>query len=554
MVILRKSGGRISSRVILDAIEKGNDIFLENVSVDGNLDLSQLSLPELIVNNIRCQKKYNLKSSARIITSSIRIVNCRIIGSVNFSSSLFLKSINFKKTQFEKSVSFAGSKFAEDVNFAGAVFLGEEPTNFLCTIFDRNIYFDGALIKDFIANNSTFYAIASFWGTKFEVSNFIECEFYGETRFMGAIFGGYSTFDSAKFIDLTNFRTGASSIDFSNAKFAKGAHFGDAQFRKSVVFIWAQFISHNQFINAAYFVGAKFHSRATFEEVLFDGVAHFGYATFFDDVDFKLAKFRDDVDFGDSRFYGHAKFQRVRFNESAYFMNASFWRNLVLTGARGYEMRLKNATFHGGSCISHSYAQISEKIRELESVLACPWDEKCSWKKAHLWSKSCIMLDDSAIFHLYVKWDNIKNHIAYDSASYLALTKNFRDLGEFLEADLCYYQFRELERKKKNINMSKIINMFENFYYGYGVYPFRAIPASFIIICIFTALYCLGNQTCNLQTIGANLYNSTVIFTANSKSIEWDYWYLNTLSLVEGLLGWLLMALFLVTLGRNRPR
>jgi len=555
MAKLRQSGGSISSKAILDAIERGDDIFLdENVAIDGDLDVGQLNLPKINVNRVGCPKSYNAKNSVMIITSSIIIRNCRISGYINFSNSLFSKSINFMKTQFEKWVSFAGSKFAEDVNFAGAVFLNEEPTNFLCTTFGKNVYFDGASIKDFVVNNSTFYAIASFWGTNFRVSNFIECEFYGETRFIGANFNGYSTFDSAKFMDLTGFRTAASSIDFSSAIFAKGGHFGDAKFKKSVVFTWAQFISHNQFIEAAYFVGTEFQNRATFWEVLFDGVAHFGMCIFFDDVDFKLAKFLDDVDFGGSRFYGHAKFQRAKFNERAYFKDASFWKNLVLTSTRGYEMRLREANFNGGPCNSFSYAQISEKIRELESVPACPWDETCLWTKAHLWSKSCIMLDDSAIHHLFVRWNNIKDHIAYDAASYLALTKNFRDLGEFSDADLCYYQFRKIEKNKKDINKSKIINMLEDFYYGYGVYPLKAIPASFAIICIFALLYLLCNRTFDLQSVGNNLYNSTMIFTANSKGFNWNSSYLYALSLFEGLLGWLLMALFLITLGRNRPR
>jgi hypothetical protein len=511
------------------------------------LDISQLDLPEISVNRIGCPKSYGLKDSLTIIASSIIITDCRISGLVNFSNCFFLRSVNFMRTHFENCVTFAGSKFAADVNFAGAFFVSEHPTNFLCATFDNSIYFDGASINDFVANNSVFYAVASFWGTKFGVSNFIGCEFNGNTRFIDATFNGYSTFDSAKFKNLTDNRPFASSIDFSSAIFSKGGHFADVQFGNSVVFTWARFISHKQFINAAYFVGAKFQDRATFWEVVFDGVAHFGSAIFFDDIDFKLTKFLDDVDFGGARFYGHAKFQGVRFDEKAYFKESSFWRNLVLTGARGYEMRLKDANINGDSCISLSYAQISEKIRELELVPACPWDGDCLWTKARLWSKSCIMLDDSSILHLYVRWNNIKNHIAFDSASYLALTKNFRDLGEFPEADSCYYQFRRIEKDKKNIGISKIINLFEDFYYGYGVYPFKAVKASSIIICIFAFFYLLWNRTFDLQSIGITLYNSTLIFTANSKSIKWDYWFLYPVSLFEGILGWMLMALFLVT-------
>jgi hypothetical protein len=289
-------------------------------------------------------------------------------------------------------------------------------------------------------------------------------------------------------------------------------------------------------------------------KTIFDGVAHFGSTFFYDDADFKLSKFTDDVDFGGARFYGHAKFPRVKFIERAYFKNASFWKNLILTGARGFEIRLKDARFRGGSCKYLSYNQITMKIRKMEKVPACPWDETCYWTKARLWSKTCIILDNSSISNLYIKWDTIKDHFAYDAASYIALVKNFKDLGEYRDADLCYYQYRKIDQETKKIRRSKFINLLEDFYYGYGVYPFKAIKANFLIIIIFALVYWLFIGTFNLNSIADIFYNSTIIFTANSKSIQWDPWYLNWLGLFEGLLGWLLMALFLVTLGRNRPR
>jgi uncharacterized protein YjbI with pentapeptide repeats len=556
MAILRLSGGCITSKKIMDAIERSDDIFLDdNVTINGDIDICKMDLPKIDIDRGKCtQSIEGVKNSLTIINSSIKIINCKIEGHVNFSNSWFLKSVDFRGTYFEKWIDFAGSRFAEDSYFAGVVFHDEEPTIFICATFYKEVYFDNASIKDFIANYSTFYSIASFWGTSFRNANFIKCKFYGKTRYIGANFNGYSTFDSTKFLNLPNFQPHTASIDFSNAIFNKGGHFAEAQFDKSVVFTWARFISENQFIDAAVFGGAKFRYRATFWEVLFDGVARFENTTFFDDADFKLSKFIDDAVFWDSRFYGHAKFLRVRFNEMASFRNATFWRNLILTGARGYEIHLEDAKFNGCSCILNSCSQISDEIRKLESLIACTWDDKCRFTKVQLWSKSCIMLDDSAITHLYIKWKNIKDHIAYDSAAYLALTKNLKDSGEFSDSDACYYQFREIEKNKKNLGISKITDMFEEFYIGYGSYPLKAIPASFIVICVFAIAYLLCNWTFDIQSIGTTLYNSTIIFTANSKGFSWNFSYLYVLSLFEGLLGWLLMALFLVTIGRYRNR
>lgn len=343
------------------------------------------------------------------------------------------------------------------------------------------------------------------------------------------------------------------STDFSNAVFAKGVHFDNAEFR-NICFTWAKFISDSPRFEAAYFVGARFKEGATFWDTVFDGIAHFGSTVFFYDADFKNAKFKDDVDFGSARFYGHAKFMRVRFYENAYFHKTSFWKNLILTGARAYEIRLRDIYIRGGSCISLTYSEISDEIEKHRMEPACTWDEACLWPKALLWSRSCIVLDDSGITHLFVRWNTIKNHIAYNPSVYLALVKCFKDSGQYSEADSCYYQFRDISQRKKRWGLPKIINRLEDFYYGYEIYPFKALRAWALAIVIAAVVFFIGNGNYDSNSIYYSLYNSTLIFTSNAKSIKWEQGYLNLFSLLEGLLGWLLMALFLVTLGRNRPR
>jgi hypothetical protein len=202
------------------------------------------------------------------------------------------------------------------------------------------------------------------------------------------------------------------------------------------------------------------------------------------DADFKLAKFKDDVDFGSAIFHGHAKFLGVRFYESAYFYNTFFWKNLILTRARAYEIRLRNAHFCGGKCLLLAPQEIVDDIHRLEMEAACPWDEKCSWVKALLWSRSCILLDDSGISHLYVQWENIKNHIAYNPSVYLELVKFFKDSGQNSDADSCFYQYRDIGQQRKRWSLSKLADLFEDRHYGYGVYPFKAFSVWILVIII----------------------------------------------------------------------
>jgi len=530
MAVLQKRGGIIPAEKVQKAIENGDDIdFDEKVTISGNLDIKTWNLPEI---TSQC-----LGGRRKLVSSSIKIRNSKIKGYVDFSSSWFLKPLEFINTDFGSHVDFSKSKL-DNIGFGGSVFLSEHTTRFTDTLFLKNAIFGGVSFRAVDFERAKFYATTRFDGSNFDYSQFDNCEFYGRTSFTHAQFDGIAFFSNTKFINLSDSSGYVFSTDFTNTIFAKGVHFDEAEFGKSICFTWAKFISDSPRFEAAYFVGAKFKEGATFWDTVFDGIAHFGLTVFFYDADFKNASFKDDADFGGAYFYGHAKFMGVRFYEKAYFYKTSFWKNFILTGTRAYEIRLRDIYLLGGSCVSLTYPEISV----------------CSWEKALLWSRSCIALDDSGITHLFIQWSTIKNHIAFNPSVYLFLVKCFKDSGQYPEADSCYYQYRDISQKKKKLSISKIKDLLEDFYYGYEVYPFKALSVWALTIAIATSVFLLGNGNYDFNSIYSSLYNSTIIFTSNAKSIKWEHWYLNLFSLLEGLLGWLLMALFLVTLGRNRPR
>jgi len=90
---------------------------------------------------------------------------------------------------------------------------------------------------------------------------------------------------------------------------------------------------------------------------------------------------------------------------------------------------------------------------------------------------------------------------------------------------------------------------------GYGVRPHYALLCGMVVILLFSIIYWLGRGVEGFHDIHghqlmlASLFYSTIAFTANSKGLPLRGQY-KYLGIAEGIVGWLLMALFLVTLGR----
>jgi hypothetical protein len=107
----------------------------------------------------------------------------------------------------------------------------------------------------------------------------------------------------------------------------------------------------------------------------------------------------------------------------------------------------------------------------------------------------------------------LKNHFKYNEIFYIALIKNYRDMGWFKEADDCYYTYRVEKRKHllEKINESKKdaennsstiskfwskIKLYGEYIlldltFGYGVKPLKMLRA-FLILWITFSFYYVG--------------------------------------------------------------
>ena len=147
--------------------------------------------------------------------------------------------------------------------------------------------------------------------------------------------------------------------------------------------------------------------------------------------------------------------------------------------------------------------------------------------------------------------------LAYNGPAYIELIKNFRGMEQFEDADAVYYQYRRLSQKNKKWSFSKLMDVVAGVSCGYGVKPGYPLICGFILIVLFALVYKLGNgiKRLKLKENGDSrvsfwdaFYFSLVTFT----TVGYGDWYpedrYRKFVMIEGVLGWLLLALFIVTL------
>ena len=176
---------------------------------------------------------------------------------------------------------------------------------------------------------------------------------------------------------------------------------------------------------------------------------------------------------------------------------------------------------------------------------------------------SSIHLKDFNFNRIVVRWNSIKDHLPFNGSVYLTLIKNFRNLEQFEDEDDCYYQYRKEKQARTQEAVPKLLDRLAWLSCGYGVRPSHTILLSLAIILLFTGIFWAGNalqpesadQQSHLAAIPA--YRSTM----PSTSAAWSFWAgapefehrwraIEFLTVIETLMGWLLMALFLVTLSK----
>lgn len=421
----------------------------------------------------------------------IKITNSIIKGNVSCEGATIAGDVDFENTSFYKDAMFNDTKFLGQASFNNSHFYG-------IASFNTSRFPDGATFDYAIFDRTADFA--NTWFDKF--GTFYNATFSGAAQFPLSEFNGaYINFGCSLFQE---------DADFSGNQFSAYAAFDDAAFRKRADFHATKFSDGACFYGAVFFEEANF-ARSHFIEDLIFSRAHFNSTALFSN-----AKFEGSAFFNESTLCGNAIFDNAQFQAPADLSSARFERDLSMNSTRITKMVLDDSVFNESSRLFLAKADINR---------------------------------------LMVSWSLIRNKLGFDTSAYLSLVKNYKDLGQSNDANDCYYEYRYLNQVHKPLGVSKFLDMVAWLTCGYGVRPHYALLCGVVVILIFAMILRTGKGVDGFADLDerqlalSSLYFSTIAFTANSKGLPLKGHY-KYLGIAEGIIGWLLMALFLVTLGR----
>ncbi len=393
-------------------------------------------------------------------------------------------------------------------------------------------------------DRASFQGLADFANTSFQHSSFRGTSFAGPAVFDGAIFRDNTSFEDTNFRQDTSFKETIFKgiADFNYTRFDSYTYFSGAQFHQEALFSDVDFSGALDFSAAAFAATANFFqsrfNAASFNDAVFSGPAQFG-----------LAKFSGLSSFGEAVFAGEAGFNLARFSDAAYFSGAVFQKDAFYGLTKFQDI----ASFQG----ARFDGNLNFKSGSISTLL---------FEKATLGPDSRINLNDTDFARLKAHWAEITGHVIWDPGAYLALVSNYHGLGWSDDEDDCYYQYRKLDQSHKRWGMSKAIDVVAWISCGYGVRPDYAVAWALLTILAFALVFWRGDgirrsakplyEQALQDTVPEHvtfrnaLFFSTMVFLSQGPIDFLPIGRHRYNVILEGILGWLLLALFLVTLGR----
>jgi len=386
------------------------------------------------------------------------------------------------------------------------------------------IIYSNLVIKD-----SKIEGAIRFSGTTFvSPVNFQNTTFAQAVDLSNSIFEDNTAFGTCHFLDDAKF-------DFCD--FEKDGIFSSSNFKNNAFFRWCTFKGTGDFFKTyfdrdAYFVGSRFIGIADFIGSIFQGYAYISYfwpTFFYNTADFSKSQFANDAHFEGTQFDRSVLFDQTKFNDHAYFGDASF-KGLI---SFNYTQMIKEIYFDGA---------IFDRLSKLS-------------------------LDRAKLSKLYLRYDNIKDHLFYDEEMYLFLVQNYKNIGWHDDSNNCYYDYRI----KHPINplgdpIQFIYDRASLISYGYGVKPIRPLVLSIFIILVSGIIFYFSNGLKRSSTlpdqgqtisIWDSIHYSATAFTSGASAFISNPTEIipvgkaKYLVTAERFLGWIFFSLFLITLANT---
>ncbi len=322
----------------------------------------------------------------------------------------------------------------------------------------------------------------------------------------------------------------ASTVDFSGTTFIGDADFAESDFTGKANFDGAQFLSDADFYSADFAdidcIGATFYKKSNFNSTTFN----IYYSSEFDNTRFKgyagfmAAVFRGYTYFTGTEFDGYANFLRSEFYQETRFDDAKF-----LGYANFNESRFKDYAYFSGVTFRGPLSLNRTKMPDSD-----------------------------------MDWKSVDGHLVYNDAAYLAFLQRLWALGDFQAYDDCYYKYRLLKQSYESSGVGKALDILAWATCGYGVRPQQAFAFGIVLVILFGIISWRvdlppklqgskqtgGKERSWMSALEESMYFSVMMFVTRPPyglhAIgRWRY-----LVILEYVSGWLLMALFLVTLAR----
>lgn len=148
---------------------------------------------------------------------------------------------------------------------------------------------------------------------------------------------------------------------------------------------------------------------------------------------------------------------------------------------------------------------------------------------------SMLDLIGSSFIRLIIPWDQIRDHLALDGSVYMALLKNYKDQQRFTDADACYYDYKARTH-------SGFFDTLALLSCGYGVRPIVPLVDLGILAFLCGVLLFPG------YGLSGFYFSAATVLSVPMPEFRPEGYH-RILAIVEKFLGYMLLALFLVTLG-----
>ena len=241
----REVNKEVKASEILKHIENGEDIYLENCSIVGELNISAIKLKTVpnpdfykLLNEEDPKEVlvfYGINENRSIVQSNIKIKNSFFENGLDLSCTTFNAPIDFDGTTFNDSADFNGSNFNASANLSRSTF--NIHADFAWTTFNAPTYFSWARIDTWIEV-----------GTYFNNADFTRSTFNAPVNFEGSAFNDFANFACTTFNDSVRLGTDFyAPADFTWTTFNAPVNFEGSAFNDFANFAWTTFNDSGDF-------------------------------------------------------------------------------------------------------------------------------------------------------------------------------------------------------------------------------------------------------------------------------------------------------------------